>query len=61
MRETLIHKSEAQASTPIIAVTEASLVDVLSELGDAAASWCNANGYSGKASSFQLVPGLSGG
>ncbi|MEP2707738.1 MAG: leucyl aminopeptidase family protein [Roseibium sp.] len=60
MRETLIRKSEANSTTPVIAVTEANLPDILSRLGAIAVSWCKANGYSGKASSHQLVPGLSG-
>ncbi|WP_299810241.1 M17 family metallopeptidase [uncultured Roseibium sp.] len=60
MRDCLVRKSDVSRSTPIIAVTEAGLPQVLDELGDAAKSWCAVNDFTAKASSFQLVPGLGG-
>lgn len=60
MRETLVHLSAAKSAVPIVAVTEASLEAVAAELGEAAAGWCNANGFSGKASTFQPVPAEDG-
>lgn len=60
MRETLIRQSDAQSSVPIVAVDAESLETVLTGLGETAKVWCQANGYSAKPSSFQLVPGLSG-
>ncbi|MCV0425921.1 MAG: leucyl aminopeptidase family protein [Roseibium sp.] len=58
MRESLVRKSDVSRSTPIIAVTEASLTETLAGLGESAAAWCEANDFTGKASTFQLVPGL---
>ncbi|KZM48444.1 cytochrome c oxidase subunit II [Labrenzia sp. OB1] len=55
-----MRKSDVSRSTPIIAVTEAGLPQVLDELGDAAKNWCGVNDFTAKASTFQLVPGLSG-
>ncbi|GAA0779647.1 leucyl aminopeptidase family protein [Roseibium denhamense] len=60
MRQSLVRKSEVSVSTPIIGVTEASLEDVLAKLGEPARAWCTANGFTGTASAFQLVPGLRG-
>ena len=60
MRESLVRKSDVSQSTPIIAVTETGLTEALASLGDAATGWCEANDFTGKASSFQLVPGLNG-
>ncbi|POF34451.1 leucyl aminopeptidase family protein [Roseibium marinum] len=60
MRDCLVRKSDVSRSTPIIAVTEAGLPELLDELGDAAKSWCGVNDFTAKASTFQLVPGLSG-
>jgi len=61
VRETLVRQSEVQTSTPILAVNETTLPGVLDGLGDTAKEWCRANGYAAKPSTFQLVPGLSGG
>ncbi|MES0880398.1 leucyl aminopeptidase family protein [Roseibium sp. SCP14] len=60
MRESLVRKSDVSASTPIIAVTQAGLPEVLAGLGEAAASWCEVHDFTGKASTHQLVPGLNG-
>ncbi|WP_428645200.1 leucyl aminopeptidase family protein [Roseibium sp.] len=60
MRECLVRKSDISASTAIIAVTEATLPEVLAGLGAAAANWCALNAFTGKASSFLLVPGEGG-
>jgi leucyl aminopeptidase len=60
VRESLVRKSDVSASTPIIAVTQASLPDVLAGLGEAATGWCEVNDFTGKASTHQLVPGLNG-
>ncbi len=60
MRECLVRKSDISASTAIIAVTEATLPEVLAGLGSAASNWCALNAFTGKASSFLLVPGEGG-
>jgi len=60
VRECLVRKSEVPESTPIVAVTEASLPQILDGLGNAANSWCSVNDFSGKPSTFQLVPGVNG-
>jgi leucyl aminopeptidase len=60
VRDCLARKSDVSASTPIIAVTEANLPQRLAELGEAATNWCDVNGFSGKASLHQLVPGSNG-
>ncbi|QFT34247.1 Peptidase B [Labrenzia sp. THAF82] len=61
MRQCLVRKSEVETSTPIIAVTEESLPGILAKLGDQARGWCEANDYSGKASTVLLVPSQNGG
>ncbi len=43
MRESLVRKSDVSSSTPIHAVTEASLPQVLDGLGSAALNWCKVN------------------
>jgi len=55
VREILVRKSDLSEATPIIAVTEASLGDVLVGLGDAASTWCSVNDYTGKPSSHLMV------
>lgn len=60
MRESLVRKSDVAGTTPVIAVTETSLPDVLTGLGAAAKSWCELNEYTGKAGSFLLVPDAPG-
>ncbi|MCX2724133.1 leucyl aminopeptidase family protein [Roseibium salinum] len=60
MRECLVRKSGVSDSTPIFAVTEATLAEVLSGLGGAAKNWCDINEFTGKPSTYQLVPGVSG-
>ncbi|MEO9527180.1 leucyl aminopeptidase family protein [Roseibium sp.] len=60
MRESLVRKSDVASTTPVIAVTEATLPDVLAELGDAAKSWCALNDYIGRPGTFLLVPGANG-
>ncbi len=60
MRECLVRKSDVSGSTPIIAVTETTLPDILAGLGVAAGNWCTLNDFTGKASSFLLVPGEGG-
>lgn len=60
MRDCLARKNEVFTSTPIIAVTEATLQEVLAGLGNAAAAWCDINGFSAKPGSHQLVPGETG-
>ena len=56
MRASLVRKSEVASSTPIHAVTEASLPGLLEELGEPAKKWCDLNGFTGKAATFLLVP-----
>jgi len=60
VRECLVRKNDVTSSTPVIAVTEATLPDILTGLGEAAQSWCEMNDFSGKAATFQLVPGAGG-
>ncbi|TYC49175.1 leucyl aminopeptidase family protein [Rhodobacterales bacterium] len=60
MRASIVRKSDLSESTPVIAVTEATLPGILAGLGDAAGNWCALNDFTGKPSSMQLVPGLSG-
>ncbi|QDG74486.1 M17 family metallopeptidase [Labrenzia sp. PHM005] len=60
MRNTLVRQSDVQSSIPVLAVSEGSLQEVLTGLGEPAKEWCLANNFSAKSSSFQLVPGLSG-
>ncbi|MBN9668869.1 leucyl aminopeptidase family protein [Roseibium aggregatum] len=60
MRASIVRKSDISDSTPIFAVTEATLPDVLAGLGGSAGNWCAVHGFTGKPSTHQLVPGLSG-
>jgi len=60
VRASLVRKSEIPDTTPVIAVTETRLPDVLAGLGEAAGNWCAVHDFSGKPSTFQLVPGLTG-
>lgn len=60
MREILVRKSELSEATPILAVTEASLAEVVTSLGEIAGNWCTANDFKGKPSSHLLVPGSEG-
>jgi len=57
VRECLVRKSDVATSTPLIAVTEATLPDVLAGLGPAARAWCERNEFAGKAATTQVVPG----
>lgn len=60
MRECLVRSSEVTSSTPIIAVTETTLPDVLAGLGSAAQAWCARNEFTGKAATVQVVPTANG-
>lgn len=60
MRASLVRKSELSESTPVVAVTEATLPGILAGMGDAAGNWCALHDFTGKPSTFQIVPGLSG-
>lgn len=60
MRESLVRKSDVSSSTPIHAVTEASLPQVLDGLGSAALNWCKVNDFAGKPATSLLVPGADG-
>lgn len=57
MRESLVRKSDVFVSTPIVAVTEATLQDTLSGLGENAVNWCEVNDFGAKAGAHLLVPG----
>lgn len=60
MRETLIRSQDASSPVPVIAVTQDNLDQVTAGLGPQAGAWCKANGFTGKPSSFQLIPGEDG-
>ncbi|GAB4527729.1 MAG: M17 family metallopeptidase [Roseibium sp.] len=60
MRASLVRKSDVSSSTPVIAVTEATLPDLVAGLGEAAANWCTVNEFTGKPSTVLLVPGTDG-
>jgi leucyl aminopeptidase len=60
VRESLVRKSDVSSSTPIHAVTEASLPQVLDGLGSAALNWCKVNDFAGKPATSLLVPGADG-
>jgi len=60
VRACLVRKSDVSSSTPVIAVTEATLPDSLAGLGEAAQNWARLNDFTGKASTFLVVPGEEG-
>ncbi|MBG6176245.1 leucyl aminopeptidase [Labrenzia sp. EL_208] len=60
MREILVRNTDLSEATPILAVTEASLAEVLAGLGQSAGNWCAVNDFSGKPSSCLLIPSAEG-
>lgn len=60
VRECLVRKSDVASSTPVYAVTEATLPERLAGLGEAAGAWCERNAFTGTAGAFLVVPSTEG-
>lgn len=60
MRESLVRKSALSDATPIFAVTENSLEEVLSRFGKGVRRWTTLNAYKGKPSSHLVIPAMDG-
>lgn len=60
MRNSLIRAADATNPTPIYAVNEAGLSDLLERLGDLATSWAQRQGFKAKEGSSLLVPVSAG-